>query len=192
MQPGLRCAALVKFRGGGGQMQGLRGSFISALLLAFLSISLSRIAAAQDMPPILAPLAPAPTASPSPAPASPSAEAAIAPAPREQAVIVPLKAVVPPAHAVASAHVAAAPHSASGHHTDKFAALMKRLSAAHAHPATTHHVAMRQAEAGLPRGTAVPPPGFYGPSPYERLVYGGPPPNLYGGWGYRGRYPYYP
>jgi hypothetical protein len=67
------------------------------------------------------------------------------------------------------------------------------------------HVALRRSEPRsrvvvgvppeptIPLGTAVPPPGYFGPPPRERLVYGGPPPGLYGGWGgYRGRYPYYP
>jgi hypothetical protein len=174
-------------------MQGLRRSFVSALLFALLTMVASRMAAAQDMPPILAPLAPA--AAPSSPPVSPSAEAAIPPKLTERPAVVPLKisppAVLPPAHATASVRVAAAPHNASGHHTDKFAALMKRLSVAHAHPAT-HRVVVQQVEPSLPRGMPMPPPGYYGPSPYEHLVYGGPPPSVYGGWGYRGRSPYYP
>ncbi len=72
---------------------------------------------------------------------------------------------------------------------------MKRLAAARAHPTVTHRVAVREPEPSFPPGAAVPPPPpYYGPGPYQRLVYGGPPPGIYGGWGggYRGRYPYYP
>jgi hypothetical protein len=58
---------------------------------------------------------------------------------------------------------------------------------------TRHIVAARMLEPSLPPGMPVPPPGYYGPGPYQRLVYGGPPPSLYGGWGgYRGRPPFYP
>ena len=137
---------------------------------------------AQDMPPILAPLAP-PVAAPAPMPASPSAQAIIPPV----AVVAPLKPSVKP-------HVASAAHPATAHHRAKFAALMKRLTAARAQ-AATHRVALRQSEPSLPPpGTIVPPPGYYASGPRERLVYGGPPPGVYGGWGgYRGRYPsYYP
>jgi hypothetical protein len=85
--------------------------------------------------------------------------------------------------------------------------LNKRLVVAHEHAAehaAIHHVALRRSEPrfptgavapepGMPYGTVVPPPGYYPPGPRERLVYGGPPPGIYGGWGgYRGRSPYYP
>jgi hypothetical protein len=83
------------------------------------------------------------------------------------------------------------------HHNAQFTALVKHLAAAHSHVVTHHIVAARVIEPGLPPGTPVPPPGYfgpgYGPGPYQRLVYGGPPPGVYGGWGgYRGRWSYYP
>jgi hypothetical protein len=164
--------------------------FSLRLFFALLAIGLPGIAAAQDMPPVLAPLAPPPAALPSPPP-SPVATA-----------IIPV-AVAPPAPAKKPRVVAAA-HPAPAHHRIKTAALNKRLAVAHQH-VVTHHVALRRAEPrystvaeavpepSIPFGTAVPPPGYYGPGPRERLVYGGPPPGVYGGWGgYRGRNPYYP
>jgi len=151
--------------------------FSSIIFFAILAIPLSGIAAAQDMPPILAPPAPAPAVSSLPAPSSPAATA-----------------IIPPAAPAKKAQVATAVRPAR--HPVKSAAVKKRLAAAHtqAHAQTvTHHVAFRQPEPSLPAGMVVPPPGYYAPAPRERLVYGGPPPGLYGGWGgYRGRYPYYP
>jgi hypothetical protein len=162
-------------------MRGSRSGFALALLFAFLVIGVPGIAAAQDMPPILAPLAAAPTLAPKPEPASPSAEAVIAPA-----------AQTPMVKPVEKPHVAATAHPPVAHHNAKFAALVKHLTTAHPR-AVTHHVAVRMPEPGLPPGIPVPPPGYYEPGPYQRLVYGGPPPGLYGGWGgYRGRLPYYP
>jgi hypothetical protein len=177
-------------------MQGSPKSFSSALLFAVLGVTVvPGMAAAQDMPPILAPLAtPAvssnqtPPASSSPTQTPPSAEASIPPA-------LAARPAAPPKQE----HVAAADHSTVTHHgakspaiKSKFAALTRRLTAAHARE-VSHHVALRQFEPSFPQGTVMPPPGYYGPDARERLVYGGPPPGLYGGWGgYRGRYPYYP
>jgi hypothetical protein len=190
-------------------MRRSRHGFSLPLLFALLALGAPGIAAAQDMPPILAPLAQPPEASPKPTPApiTPSAEATIPPA-------VPAAPPVP----AKKEHAAAVTHPTTVHHAAKpaavktrFAALMKRLAAAHAHSAP-QHVALRQPEPSWaqaavvpepgfpPPGTVMPPPGYsgyygpgYSPGPRERLVYGGPPPGVYGGWvGYRGRYPYYP
>jgi hypothetical protein len=145
------------------------------LLFAFFAIiAAPSLAAAQDMPPILAPLAPAAVAS-NPTPPVPSAQAVIPPA------------VVEPGARV-DKH-AGTDHPANPHHEAKaaarqnarFTALTKRL-AAHAHP-VTHRVAVRGPEPALPPGAVVPPPGYYPTGPYERLVYGGPPRGPYGGWG---------
>jgi len=180
-------------------MQASRSGFLWPLFFAYLVITgVSATAAlAQDMPPILAPPAPAQPAAPvAPAPASPSAEVAIPPA-------------VPPAPAtpVKPEHTASADHPAVPQHNakpasikSKFAALTKRLTTvAHAHRTVTH-VAVRESQPQLqpqpvfPPGAPVPPPGYfppgpYQPSPYQQLVYGGPPRPIYGGWG---RYRYYP
>jgi len=169
-------------------------------LFAFLVVA-PGIAAAQDMPPILAPLAAAPTVpavAPKPvAPAAPSAEAAIPPA-----------APAP----VDKPHVVALTHPPVPHQNTKFTALVNHLTTAHsrvethhvaAHVAATHHavethhiVAARMLEPSPPPGMPVAPPGYYGPGygpgPYRRLVYSGPPPSFYGGWGYGGRPPFYP
>jgi hypothetical protein len=172
-------------------MRGSRSGFALALLFAFLAIGVPGIATAQDMPPVLAPLATAPATpaiAPKPAtPAAPSAEIAIPPAP------------APIAKPVEKSHVAAAMHSPVAHHNAKFTALVKHLTTVHSHAVTHHLVAARMPESGpgLPPGMPVPPPSYYGPGygpgPYQRLVYGGPPPGLYGGWGgYRGRWSYYP
>jgi len=160
------------------------------LLLALLAIvAVPGIAAAQDMPPILAPLAP-PSEAATSVPASPSAEA-----------VIPPVAVVPPAAPVSKKQLVVADHLTKSHRDAKsaarqevkFAALTKRLTAGHAHPATQRVVAVRVPELALQPGMVVPAPGYYPPSPYEHLVYGGPPRGLYGAWGgYRGRYPYYP
>ena len=147
----------------------------------------SGVAGAQDMPPILAPVTPAPVVSPSP---SPSAEAVIPPAP----VATPTAParVAPPITPTRKAHVATVVRRAPSHHRAAWAALTKRLATARAH-ATTRHVALREPEPSFPPGTVVPPPSYYGPGPYQQLVYGGPPRGIYGGWGrYRGPYPYYP
>jgi len=166
------------------------------LLFALLAIGLPGIAAAQDMPPVLAPLTTPPAASPSPLPA-----------PVATAVIPPAQVVVAPPVLAKKPRIVAAAHPAPAHHRVKTAALNKRLVVAHEHAtehAAIHRVALRRSEPrfptvaaapepGIPYGTAVPPPGYYAPGPRERLVYGGPPPGIYGGWGgYRGRSPYYP
>ncbi len=163
------------------------------LLFALLAIGLPGVAAAQDMPPVLAPLATPPAASPSPPPA-----------PVATAVIPPARVVVASPVTAKKPRIVAAVHPAPTHHRVKIAALNKRLAVAHEH-AAIHHVALRRSEPrfprmaaavpepGIPYGTVVPPPGYYAPGPRERLVYGGPPPGIYGGWGgYRGRSPYYP
>lgn len=162
-------------------MQESRSGFSCRLLFASLAIiALTGVAEAQDMPPILAPLAPEAMA-PSPPLASPSAEAVIS-----------HPAIVHPAAPATKTHVVHADRPAKAHHAAKFAALIKRL-AARPRP-TIHHVALKQPEPPpLPPGTVVPDPSYYPPGSYERLVYGVPPRGLYGGWGgYRGRYPYYP
>ena len=135
------------------------------------------------MPPILAPPAPQPT----PAPASPSAQAVIPPAaaPKPQIANV----VHPSSGAVASHRVETATEKR------KFATLLKRLAAAHretAHHEAVRRVAVHETVPGLPPGAMVPPPAYYPPGPYQRLVYGGP--YAYGGgWGgYRRSFPYYP
>jgi hypothetical protein len=78
------------------------------------------------------------------------------------------------------------------------------LASARRERSPIRHLALRRPDANYPRvatvpepnlppGTVVPPPGYYEPGFREHLVYGGPPPSPYGGWGgYRGRYPYYP
>jgi hypothetical protein len=156
-------------------------------------ISVSGAAAAQDMPPILAPLTPPAKAAPDPAPAAPSAEAVIPPtAPVAPPVARP--AVPPkPQHAAAAAHPTPAHRNAKPAVVkSKFAALMKQLGSPPRGHRTVHRVASRKPEPSLPPGMVVPPPGDYAPPPYQRLVYGGPP-GAYGGWGgYRGRYPNYP
>jgi hypothetical protein len=168
-------------------MQDLRGSFSLSLLLAVSAIIwIPNSSRAQDMPPILAPIAPPTPAAQNAAPASPSAEA----------VIPPAVAAAPPASA-SKQRVAltdqpkvaqkAAKAAAMKH---KFAALMKKLAPAHVHP-VTHRVAIDEPPPGFPPGALVPPPGYYPPGPRERLVYGGPPRGPYGGWGGY-RYPYYP
>jgi hypothetical protein len=168
-------------------MWGSRGDFALALLFALLAISAPGIVAAQDMPPILAPLATAPATPavvPKPGPASPSAEVAIPPA-----------ASAPAASPVEKPHVVALTHAPVAQQNTRFTSLVKHLTAAHAR-AESHRVAARVVEPSLPPGMPVPPPSYYqpgyGPGPYQRLVYGGPPPGLYGGWGYRGRWSYYP
>ena len=161
-------------------MQGSRKGFPLPLLFAALAIiAVPGVALAQDMPPILAP----PTVPEVPAklaPVSPSAEA-----------------VIPPAAPVKQEHIAAVDHPTPAHHAAKSATVKKRLAAVHArrtaHHVAVNHVAIREPEPSMPPGSIVPPPGYYGPGPYEHLVYGGPPRGLYGGWGgYRGRYSYYP
>jgi hypothetical protein len=161
-------------------MQGSCNSFSLKFSFAVLAIIVTpAIAAAQDMPPILAPpVAPVAASAPPPMPVSPSAEA-----------------VIPPA-AVGSAAPIGKPHVAAAlptHHSAKPVATKKHLAAARAH-AATHRVALGAPERNFVPGTAVPPPGYYSPGPYQRLVYGGPPFGPYGGgWGgYRGRYRYYP
>ena len=178
-------------------MRGSRSGFALALLFAFLAIGVPGIAAAQDMPPILAPplaTAPAtPSIAPKPQPIAPSAEAVVPPA--------ALSPIVKP---IEKPHVAAVSHPPAAHQSAKFSALVKHLTTTHSraethHVAETHRVAARVTEPSLPSGPGmpVPPPGYYGPGygpgPYQRLVYGGPPPGRYGGWGgYRGRWSYYP
>jgi hypothetical protein len=161
--------------------------FLIKLFFAFLAIiAAPQFAVAQDMPPILAPLAAPMAVAPNPEPTSPSAEAIIPPA------VVKSPAVPTMSHVAAVDHPKAARHlEKTGAAKNKFAALMKRLAAAH-HGAV-HHLANGAPEPNFPRGTIVPPPDYYASGPYQHLVYGGPPMGVYGGWGgYRGRYPYYP
>ena len=161
-------------------MQHLRAGFTLGLFFALLAIGIPRIAAAQDMPPILAPLALPPVVSSQPTATSPSAVATIVPA--------PVAAPVTPAK---KTHVAAVVRPVTTHRHAKSESAKKRFAAAHA-LAATHRVALKQSAPSFPPGSIVPPPGYYGPGPRERLVYGGPPPGIYGGWGgYRGRYSYY-
>jgi translation initiation factor IF-2 len=164
-------------------MQKSRSGFAWGLLFAVFTIVVSAAAAAQDMPPILAPLTPAPMAAPVPPPASPSAEATISPSP-----------AAAPAKPAEQPHIAAAaPHAAPTHHRAKFAALPKRAATSHHPRGNDRRMAARRPAPALPPGMMVPPPGYYGPGPYRHLVYAGPPPGFYGGWGgYRGPYPDYP
>src|SRR5579863_7522586 len=169
--------------GQGWTMQGVRSGFSFALLFALLAIGDAGGAWAQDMPPLPAPLTPAPAveANPAPAPeakpASPSAEAAIPPVP---AASTPIAKPADAPHVVALAHPRPAPHRSA-----KFAALVRRLTATHTRSTaarhdhestTTRHVALRPPQRSLPPGMSLPPPGFYGPAPYQQLVYAGPPP----------------
>jgi hypothetical protein len=163
-------------------MEGARTGFICGLLIAVSTIVLCGTAAAQDMPPILAPLAPAPVVAPAPPPVSPSAEAVLPPAP----VAVSVKPTEKP-------RTAAVPHAPAAHHHAKVASVKKRFTAPHHVASVDHRVVMRPPGPALPPGMPVPPPGYYGPGPYRHLVYAGPPPGYYGGWaGYRGPYPDYP
>jgi hypothetical protein len=165
-------------------MQDSRRSFASALLIAVLAIAGSHAARAQDMPPIFAPLAPTtPPAAPAVAPAvSPSAEAAIPPAPPS--------AFTAPAR---QEHTASAGHATAHHNAkpasikNRFAALTRRLTGgAHTHRSVSH-VVNSEPQPVFPPGAPIPPPGYFPPSPYRQLVYGGPPRPPFGGWG---RYPY--
>jgi len=169
-------------------MQGLLKGFPLSLFFAFLAITLVPDGgAAQDMPPILAPpdlpaipATPAPiAAAPArpPADASPSAQAAIPPA------VPPLPASSVAKLQTAAKHAAPAHHrAASAAEKHRFAALMRRLAARHR--SAVHRVAVREANLPPLPGAVVPPPGYYPPGPYRRLVFGGPPPGPYG-WGYR-------
>jgi hypothetical protein len=160
--------------------------FIVSMFFAFLAILVPRLAAAQDMPPILAPLDPPTTPAPAASSAAaPSAEAVIPPAAVAPAKRPQVAAVRPPESP--SHHVATAAEN------KKFAALLKRLAQAHheaAHRETVRRVVVvHETRPDLPPGTVVPAPGYYPPGPYyQRLVYAGP----YRGWGgFRGPYPYY-
>ena len=161
-------------------MQGSLSSFASALLIAILAIMGPHAAEGQDMPPILAPLAPPtpPAATATPAPVAPSGEAVI-------------PSVTPPAKHIASTdHPATARRNAkSASIKNKFAALTRRLTAAGHARRKVSHVVARAPQPAFPPGAPVPPPGYFPPSPYRQLVYGGPPVPIYGGWN---RYPYYP
>src|SRR5260370_39112760 len=82
-------------------MRRSRIGLTSALLFTLLATGVPRIASAQDMPPILAPLTPPPLVfvSPRPAPLAPSAEA-----------------VIPPAVGMPTPSPAAQPPRPTGHH----------------------------------------------------------------------------
>ena len=162
-----------------------RTSVISSVFFAFSVLGAPQLVSAQDMPPIFVPPAPAPQATP--APVSPSAQAVIPPAaaPKPQ-----IANVVHPSSSPAASH-----RVETAAEKRKFATLLKKLAAAHretAHHETVHRVAARETVPGLPPGAMVPPPDYYSPGPYQRMVYGGP--YAYGGgWGgYRRPYPYYP
>src|SRR5215469_2105689 len=169
-------------------MEETRNGFICRVLIAAFSVALCGTAAAQDMPPILVPLAPAPAVAPTPpppAPISPSAEAVVPPAP----IVAPIKPAERP-------QIAAVQHSPAARHHAKVALAKKRPAAPRHVVAVEHRFAARSPQPSLPAGMPVPPPGYYdpgyGPGPYRHLVYAGPPPGFYGGWGYRGPYPDYP
>lgn len=169
-------------------MQGLPGGLAGAILFAYSVIGGAELAAAQDMPAILAPPA-APLVAPKPDPAAPMAEAAVPPASPPTAAI-----VAPPPRPLKKPQVAAATgHQPTAHHRAKFAVLMKRLTAARgraAHEAARRRVALRQVEPNFPPSPMPPPPGYYPPSFRQHLVYGGPPPGFYPFGAYRERYPY--
>jgi len=164
-------------------MRRSQSGFIVSVLFAFLAILAARLAMAQDMPPILAPLDP-PTA-PAPATASPSAEAVIPPAavvPAKKPQVAAVKPPESPSH-----------HVATAAEKKKFAALLRRLAQAHhetAHRTTVRRVVVvHETRPDLPPGTILPAPGYYPSGPYyQRLVYAGP----YRGWdGFRRPYSYY-
>jgi hypothetical protein len=166
-------------------MQGSRTGFYCRILFAVCAIiGVSRVAGAQDMPPILPLLTPPAAAAPAPTP--PVAEAVIPPA-----------VVAAPAAPAVRTH-AAANHPAKAHHVAKSGAEKKRLAVAalHRHQSATHpashRVALRTPAPALPPGMAMPPPGYDPPpGPYERFVQVGPPRGAYGWGGYRGPYPYF-
>src|SRR5258708_725345 len=107
-------------------MQQLRAGFSLGLLFALVAIGSSGIARAQDMPPILAPLAPAAAVAASPPSTAPSAQAAIPPAPSGKVTIPP--AIVPPhVTPAAKAPVAAVDRTAAAQYRAKSAAEKKRL-----------------------------------------------------------------
>lgn len=166
----------------GATMKGTRKSFVFGLLIAVFVFAFGDRVAAQDMPPILAPLVPAPVVAPVPAPipVPPSAEAVLPPAP----VIVPIKPVEKP-------QIAAVRHAPAVHRHARVTLIKKRSAAPHHVASVDRRVAARPPAPVLSPGMPVPPPGYYGPGPYRHLVYAGPPPGFYGGWGgYRGPYPY--
>lgn len=168
-----------------------RVGFSLPILIALLAIGVARSAAAQDMPAIFgSPDLPAATvakpAPANPAPVPPSAQATIAPLPTVPA---------PPARkpqivAVKRPMVAPHRHVAAAAEKRKFAELMRKLAPPPRHE-TVHRVVVREVRHELPPGTRVaPPPGYYGPGPYARLVWGGPR-GPYGWGGYPRPYPYY-
>lgn len=176
----------------------VQSSFITSMLFAFLAIAVPRLTLAQDMPPILAPPV-LPKAAPTPAmpsATSPSAQAAIPPAVAPTMKRPPV--VIAKRTAAATNH-----HLSTAAEKKKFAALLKRLSPGEkkaVYRETVRHVAAHETvrrvavhetvtpPSMLPPGTVIAPPGYYGPGPYQRLVYAGP----YGGWGgFRRPYPYY-
>jgi hypothetical protein len=171
-------------------MQGLSNGFIGTVLFALSAIGMSQLGEAQDMPPILAPPAAPAVAAPKPVPVAPSAEAVIQPG-------IPAPAATPaaalPAPVKKPLVATTTTHAAQTHRHAKFAALMKRLTAARtrsAHETATHRVGLHRAAPSLAAGPMPPPPGYYPPGFRQRLVYGGPPPGFYPWAGYRGRYPY--
>lgn len=158
------------------------GGFAFKLLFASLVVGALGVAAAKGVAPIAASfVGTPPAAEPKLAPViTPTAEAAIPPA---VAAPQPKAADKPVTIADKSATIsAAARHPAR--HAARFSSLMKRLATARAHTAKT--------PVAVPPRTPMPPPGFAETGPYQRLVYGGPPPGPFGGWGYRDRYFYYP
>lgn len=168
-------------------MQRAHSGFIVSMLFAFSEILAPRLVAAQDMPPILAPVdPPAPAAPVASSAAPPSAEAVI---PRPVATPAKKPQVATAGHAEPSSH-----HAATAAEGKKFAALLKRLAQPHrevAHRETVRRVVVvHETRPDLPPGTVVPGPSYYPPgSDYQRLVYAGP----YRGWGggFRGPYSYY-
>jgi hypothetical protein len=165
-----------------------RAGVILSVFFALLVMGMPRLASAQDMPPIFAPRAPVPAPQTPQATAAPAAQAVIPPRATASAAT-PTR---PPQQAVAAPHPAAASHRvATAAEKRKFAALLHQLAASHraaAHHENASRVLVHVPGQDLPPG-AMPPPSYYPPGPYQRLVYGGP----YSGWGgYRRPFPYYP
>lgn len=163
------------------------GGFAFKLLFASLVVGALGAAAAKGVAPIAAAfVGPPPAAEPKLTPViTPTAEAAIPPAvasPKaaNKPVTIPDKPVTVADKPVTVGAAARRP----ARHAARFSSLMKRLT-------TTRTHAVKTPVAAPPR-TPMPPPGFAETGPYQRLVYGGPPPGPFGGWGYRDRYFYYP
>ena len=161
-------------------MPELPNGFALKMLFASLVMSAFGIAGAKAVMQVVQPSAPPVAEVPQAAPTPPVAEA-----------IIPPTVVSKPAEKPV---VAAAVHRTPAHHGAKFSALVRHLTTRHTSEKARHVAAAKAPVPALPPGMQA-PPGYYGPAPdpYQRMVYAGPPPGVYGGaWGYGGRYPYFP